>query len=64
MVIPYEANLLVLNMMAYVILSENLYIMDFIESRCMGFEEYKESILNDPFANPEYAKKISKAMNI
>ena len=58
MVIPYEANLLVLNMMAYVILSENLYDMDFIESRCMGFEEYKESILNDPFANPEYTKNI------
>ena len=32
--------------------------MDFIESRCMGFEEYKESILNDPFANPEYTKNI------
>ena len=58
MVIPYEANLLVLNMMAYVILSENLYNMEFIESRCVGFEEYKESILNDPFANPEYAKNI------
>lgn len=50
--IPFESNLLVLNMMAFVILSEKLYDMEFIEyPRCVGFEEYKESILNDPFAN-------------
>ncbi|PLY06542.1 MAG: formate dehydrogenase [Arcobacter sp.] len=58
LVIPYEANLLVLNMMAYVILNEKLYDNTFIDSRCVGFEEYKESILNDPFANPEYMKNI------
>ncbi|WP_206732096.1 molybdopterin oxidoreductase family protein [Halarcobacter ebronensis] len=58
LVIPYEANLLILNMMAYVILSEKLYDNDFIDSRCVGFEEYKESILNDPFANPEYLRDI------
>lgn len=52
-VIPYEANLLVLNMMAYVILSENLYNTRFINTRCSGFEEYKNSILNDEFANPK-----------
>lgn len=58
LVIPYEANLLVLNMMAYVILSERLYDNEFIDTRCKGFEEYKKSILNDPFANPEYMKNI------
>jgi len=58
LVIPYEANLLVLNMMAYVILSEKLYNNEFIDSRCEGFEEYKESILNDPYANPEYMRNI------
>ena len=58
LVIPYEANLLVLNMMAYVILSEKLYDNEFIDARCVGFEEYKESILNDPFSNPEYMKNI------
>ena len=58
LIIPYEANLLVLNMMAYVILSEKLYNMEFIQDRCHGFEEYKESILNDPFANPQYMKNI------
>ncbi|MGE4455423.1 MAG: molybdopterin oxidoreductase family protein [Arcobacteraceae bacterium] len=58
-VIPYEANLLVLNMMAYVILSENLYDTRFINTRCSGFEEYKNSILNDEYANPRYFEKIS-----
>ena len=58
LVIPYEANLLVLNMMAYVILSEKLYDISFIEQRCKGFDEYKESILNDPYANPEFMKKV------
>jgi len=58
LVIPYEANLLVLNMMAYVILSEKLYDNEFIDTRCKGFEEYKNSILNDPFANPLYMKNI------
>ena len=58
LVIPYEANLLVLNMMAYVILSENLYKKEFIDERCKGFEDYKKSILEDEFANPEYMKKI------
>jgi len=57
-VIPYEANLLVLNMMAYVILKEELYNKEFIDSRCIGFEEYKESILNDPYANPEFMSKV------
>ncbi len=57
-VIPYEANLLVLNMMAYVILKEELYNEEFIDSRCIGFEEYKESILNDPYANPEFMAQV------
>lgn len=58
LVIPYEANLLVLNMMAYVILSEKLYNNEFIDARCKGFEEYKQSILDDEYANPEFMKKI------
>ncbi len=58
LIIPYESNLLVLNMMAYVILSENLYNKEFIDSRCTGFEEYKESILNDPYANPEFMAQV------
>lgn len=58
LIIPYEANLLVLNMMAYVILSEKLYNMEFIQDRCHGFEEYKESILNDPYANPEFMAQV------
>ena len=57
-VIPYESNLLFLNAIAYVILTEKLYNQDFIDSRCKDFDIYKESILNDPYANPEYFRNI------
>jgi formate dehydrogenase major subunit len=56
--IPYEANLMMLNMMAYVIISEDLVNAEFIESRTKGYEGYKESILNDPYANPDYLLQI------
>lgn len=56
--IPYEANLMMLNMMAYVIISEDLVNIDFIASRTKGFEEYKQSILNDPYADPDYLLQI------
>ncbi len=53
-IIPHEANLLILNMMAYVIISEELYSQDFIDTRTKEFDAFKEKILNDPFANPKY----------
>jgi formate dehydrogenase major subunit len=57
-VIPYEANLLVLNMMAYVIIDEELYNKSFIDNRTKVFDAFKEKILNDPYANPEFIKNI------
>ena len=57
-IIPYESNLLILNMMAYVILDEELYDREFIESRTVGFEEYREAILSDEYANPQFFKKV------
>lgn len=56
--IPYEANLMILNMMAYVILSEDLVNKEFVNTRTKGYEEYRNSILNDPYANPEYLLQI------
>jgi len=56
--IPYEANLLVLNMMARIILQEGLENRKFIEKRTKYFEDYKESILNDPYSNPELFRDI------
>jgi len=56
--IPYEANLMMLNMMAYVIISENLVNQEFIDSRTKGYDEYKQSILNDPYANPDFLLQI------
>jgi len=57
-IIPYEANLLVLNMLAYVIIDEELYDESFIEDRTLGFAEFKEKILNDKYANPAFFKDI------
>ncbi len=57
-IIPYESNLLILNMMAYVIINEEIYDETFIENRTDGFEEFKEKILNDPYANPDFFKDV------
>jgi len=57
-IIPFETNLLILNMMAYVIISEELYHKDFVEKRTKGFEEFKQKILNDPYSNPNFFEKI------
>ena len=57
-IIPHEANLLVLNMLAYVIIDEELYDDSFIEDRTKGFAEFKDKILNDPYANPKYFEEI------
>ena len=56
--LPYESNLMVLNMMSFTILSENLEDREFIQKRAVGFEEYKESILSDPYANPDFFLNI------
>jgi formate dehydrogenase major subunit len=57
-IIPYESNLMILNMMAFVIIDEELYDKNFISNRTKGFDEFKEMILNDPYANPKFAQKI------
>lgn len=57
-IMPYEANLLVLNMLAYVIISEELYDESFIAERTKGFDEFKQKILNDPYANPKFFENI------
>jgi len=57
-IIPFEANLLIINMLAYVIISENLYDQEFIDSRTVEFDKFKDNILNDPYANPEFFRQI------
>ena len=57
-IIPFEANLLILNMMAYVILDEELYDRDFVANRTKNFDEYRQKILNDPYANPSFFKEV------
>lgn len=57
-IVPHEANLLILNMMARVIIDEELYDKEFIATRTKWFEEYKEKILSDPYADPHYFKQV------
>ncbi len=57
-IMPHEANLLTLNMLAYVIIDEELYDESFLEERTKDFDDFKEKILNDPYANPDYYKGI------
>ncbi len=56
--IPYEANLMVLNMMARVIITENLVNGEFVRTRTKGYEEYKNAILSDPYADPDFFAQI------
>jgi formate dehydrogenase major subunit len=58
LVMPYEANLLVLNMIAYVIITEDLVNKEFIKNRTNDYESYKEKILNDEYANPEFFRTL------
>ena len=57
-VIPYEANLLIVNMLAFVIISEELYDKDFVNNRAIYFDQYKKDILNDPYADPQFFQKV------
>jgi len=57
-IIPYESNLLILNMMAYVIIKEELYDKKFVKKRTKDFESFKEKILSDPYANPAFFEKV------
>ncbi len=59
-IIPFESNLLILNMMAYVIIDEELYDESFIKNRTKDFDEFKQKILNDPYANPAFFKDIER----
>ncbi|WP_457747171.1 molybdopterin oxidoreductase family protein [Sulfurimonas sp.] len=57
-IMPHEANLLILNMLAYVIIDEELYDESFIADRTKDFLNFKEKILSDPYANPDYFQEI------
>ncbi|MFT5835457.1 MAG: formate dehydrogenase major subunit [Sulfurimonas sp.] len=57
-IMPHEANLLTLNMLAYVIIEEELYDEDFLKNRTKDFDEFAKKIINDPFANPDYYNEI------
>lgn len=57
-IMPHESNMLILNMMAHTIVTEGLYDASFIAARTKGFEAYKEALLSDPYADPEFFQKV------
>ncbi len=63
-ILPFEANLLFLNCLAYVILKEKIYNKKFIKTRTKEFDNYKKQILNDPYSNPDFFKKIAGYENL
>ena len=63
-IMPHEANLLTLNMLAYVIMDEELYDEDFLENRTKGFDDFKEKIMNDPYANPDFYSEVEGYENL
>ncbi len=58
-VLPHESNLLFLNMMARVIIEEELYNREFIASRTKWFDEFKQKILDDPYADPKFFESVA-----
>ena len=62
-ILPYEANLLFLNAIAKEILSNNLENKEFIESRCINFDEYKQSVL-DEINDKQLFTKLSGYENV
>ncbi len=51
--IPFESNLMILNMIARTIIENGWEDREFIAKRCRGYEEYKERLLADPFSDKE-----------
>ena len=56
--IPFETNLMILNMIARVIIENGWENRDFIQRRCKGYEEYKEALLKDPYSDKELLAHI------
>jgi formate dehydrogenase major subunit len=56
-ILPFESNLLFLNSIAKELIENDLIDKNFIEKRCVKFEEYKELILKDKYSK-EFFKKL------
>jgi formate dehydrogenase major subunit len=56
-ILPFESNLLFLNAIAREMIEKDLIDKEFIKTRCVKYEEYKENILKHPDSK-EYFGKI------
>ncbi len=57
--IPYESNLMILNMIARIIVEKGWYDEKFIAERTKGFDEYKKLLMSDPYSDPELLEKMA-----
>ncbi|BCD62835.1 formate dehydrogenase major subunit [Nitratiruptor sp. YY08-26] len=56
--IPFETNLMVLNMIARTIIENGWEDREFIQKRCKRFEEYKKALFTDPYSDREIFSHI------
>ncbi len=59
LVAPLEANLLIFNMIARVIIEEKLENHQFISDRTKYYLKFRDSILNDKYADPDFFKSLA-----
>ena len=56
--IPFETNLMILNMIARTIIENGWEDSEFIQKRCLGFKEYKKALLQDKYSDKELLRHI------
>lgn len=57
--IPFESNLMIINMLCYAIFELGLEDREFLQKRTSGYESFKQKIMDDPYANPKYLHTLS-----
>ena len=56
-ILPFESNLLFLNAIAKELIEKGLINEEFIQNRCLKFEDYRESLLHDKY-NKNFFEKL------
>ncbi|MGM0533381.1 MAG: molybdopterin oxidoreductase family protein [Campylobacterota bacterium] len=56
--IPFESNLMIVNMLSFIIIQKEWYDKEFVHQRTSGFDSFAQKILSDPYADPAYLKTL------
>ncbi|MDR3347103.1 MAG: molybdopterin-dependent oxidoreductase [Helicobacteraceae bacterium] len=60
LIIPFESNLLILNMIAYEIVEKKLYNAEFVNAQTANFKEYKKALIKDGLNGKELLKNFDR----